>query len=89
MWKFVVFDRNCGATTASNLQVSVLLATAKLSNDPGNAFIADGNHGVTGFVAQPEWLPPHTLRITFSSKARVFKKESQIGGVKIMYLEQQ
>src|SRR5437867_363008 len=23
-WKYVTFDRNCGATTASNLQVSVL-----------------------------------------------------------------
>jgi hypothetical protein len=39
-WKYVTFDRNCGATTANNMQVSVLPAIAGLSNDAGNAFIA-------------------------------------------------
>jgi hypothetical protein len=44
-WKYVTFDRNCGATTGSNLQVTVLPAAARLPNEAGNTFIADDNHG--------------------------------------------
>ena len=87
-WKYVTFDRNCGATTGSNLQVTVLPAAARLPNEAGNAFIADDNHGAAGSIARLEWLAPHTLQITISSKARVFKKESRTGTVEIRYVEQ-
>src|SRR5437867_10594463 len=88
-WKYVTFDRNCGATTGSNLQVTVLPATAPLPNEAGNTLIADDNHGATGSIAQLEWLAPHTLQITISSKARVFKKESRTYTVEIRYVETQ
>ena len=84
-WKYVSFDRNCGATTESNLQISVLQSSQSLPNEAANAFIADGNHGATTFVAQPEWIGSHTLRITYSSKASVSKKESHVGPVRIEY----
>lgn len=86
-WKYVTFDRNCGATTGSNLQVTVLPAAARLRNEAGNTFIADDNHGAAGSIAQVEWLAPHTLQITYSSKSRVFKKESRTGSVEIRYVE--
>jgi hypothetical protein len=88
-WKYVSFDRNCGATTGSNLQVSVLPAAKPLPSGAGNAFIADGNHGATNFVAQPEWIPARKLRITYSLKARIFKKEASVGPIEIEYVEQQ
>ena len=78
-WKYVSFDRNCGATTGSNLQISVLPVSESLSNGAANAFIADDNHGATRFVAQPEWISAHKLRVSYSSKARVFKKEAMVG----------
>jgi hypothetical protein len=87
-WKYVTFDRNCGATTRSNLQVTFLPAAARLPNEAGNTFIADDNHGAAGSIAQLEWLAPHMLQITYSSKARVFKKESRTGIVEIRYVEQ-
>jgi hypothetical protein len=87
-WKYVSFDRNCGATTGSNLQVSVLLASKQLPNEGANAFIADDDHGATRFVAQPEWVSSHKLRITYSRKARVFRKESKVGPIEIEYVEQ-
>ncbi len=87
-WKYVSFDRNCGATTGSNLQIAVLPSSQSLPREAANAFIADSNHGATTFVAQPEWLDSHTLRITYSSMARVFKKESQVGPIRIEYVEE-
>jgi hypothetical protein len=37
--KAVVFDRNCGATTGHNVQVSIIPATQTLPDDSGNVFI--------------------------------------------------
>ena len=87
-WKYVSFDRNCGATTGSNLQISVLPVSKSLSSGAANAFIADDNHGATRFVAQPEWMSDHLLRIAYSSKARVFKKEAKVGSIDIEYAQQ-
>lgn len=85
-WKYVSFDRNCGATTGSNLQISVLPASKPLPDRAANAFIADDNHGATTFVAQPEWVSNRQLLITYSAKARVFKKESKVGAIDIKYV---
>jgi hypothetical protein len=87
-WKYVSFDRNCGATTGSNLQVSILPASKSLSNDAANAFIADDDHGKTTFVAQPEWVSPNRLRITYSAKARIFKRETKVGSIEIEYVQE-
>src|SRR5438270_11508580 len=87
-WKYVSFDRNCGATTGSNLQISVLPVSKSLSSGAANAFIADDNHGTTRFVAQPKWLSDRRLRIVYSSKARVFKKETKVGSIDIEYVQE-
>src|SRR5258708_19701527 len=75
-WKYVTFDRNCGATTRGNLQVTLLPTAARLPNEAGNTFIADDNHGAAGSIAQFEWLSPHPPQITYSSKPPLFNKES-------------
>ena len=87
-WKYVSFDRNCGATTANNFQVSILEAADVLPDSAANAFIADDNHGATKFVAEPAWLSSRILEITYSSRAHVFKKESHVGPIEIPYIEQ-
>jgi hypothetical protein len=85
-WKYVSFDRNCGATTSSNLQISILPVSKSLPKDAANAFIADDNRGATSFVAQPEWISARKLRITYSPKARIFKRESRVGPIEIEYV---
>lgn len=85
-WKYVSFDRNCGATTRSNLQISILPASESLPHSAANAFIADDDHGATSFVAQPEWVSAHKLRITYSAKARIFKHEQKVGPIEIEYI---
>jgi ABC-type uncharacterized transport system auxiliary subunit len=87
-WKYVSFDRNCGATTRDNLQISILRASESLSNKSGNTFIADDNHGAARFVAQAEWVSPMELKITYSAKARIFKKESKVQIIAIKYVEE-
>src|SRR3954451_11985351 len=87
-WKYVSFDRNCGATTGSNLQITVLPTNTLLPHEAANAFIADDNHGVTKFVAQPQWLSNRKLRITYSSRARIFKRESKVGFIEIEYAQE-
>ena len=85
-WKYVVFDRNCGATTGSNLQIAVLPASQPLRNESGNAFIADSNRGASPFVAQAEWSSNRNILIRYSSKARIFKKEAKVALVEITYV---
>jgi hypothetical protein len=87
-WKYVSFDRNCGATTGSNLQISVLPASKSLPSGAANAFIADDNQSATRFVAQPQWLSSRKLRIAYSPKARVFKKEASVGPIEIEYVQE-
>jgi hypothetical protein len=88
-WKYVCFDRKCGATTGNNFQESVLPASKSLPNSAANAFIADDDHGATRFVAQSEWISPTKLRITYSQKARIFKRESKVGPIDIEYVAEQ
>jgi hypothetical protein len=85
-WKYVAFDRNCGATTASNFQVSVLPAALSLPNESGNAFAGDYNHGAASYVADVEWIGSNTLQIGYSPKARIFRKESRVGPIEIKYV---
>ena len=86
-WKYVSFERNCGATTSNNLQISVLPASKRLANGAGNAFIADYNHEATSFTPKAEWLSARRLQITYSAKGRVFKKELKVGPIDISYVE--
>jgi hypothetical protein len=85
-WKYVVFDRNCGATTTSNFQVSVLPASFSLPNEAANAFIGDYNHGAASYVADVAWVDFKMLQISYSSRARIFRKEAHVGPIEIRYV---
>ena len=73
-WKFVTFDRNCGATTGNNMQVSLLPAQTRLSNDAGNAFIADNNRAATRFVAIRNGYHPTHFRLHILPKHAFSKR---------------
>lgn len=44
-YKAVIFDRDAGATTGFNTQISIISSKSSLPNNPGNLFIADTDHG--------------------------------------------
>lgn len=90
--KAIVFVRDCGATTDSSTQVSILPFKKNLSNESGNAFVADSDHGkaATGQWGGPNvavsWHGKDRIIISYANKSRVFKKEENIAGVRITYL---
>jgi hypothetical protein len=89
--KAVIFERDCGATTGFSTQVSVLPSGARLPNEPGNAFVADTDHGATpsgpggGPAIKVIWTSNTKLLIKHHPKARLFKAHPQVAGVTIRY----
>jgi len=76
----VVFNRNCGATTGFNAQVSILSGTEKLPNDGGNALILDGSAPL-----RVHWASESRVTVSRLGSAQVFKQESKVGAVVVSY----
>jgi hypothetical protein len=85
-WKYVIFRRDCGATTRTNFQISVLPISVPLPNEPADAFTGDDNHGATPYIAEVMWIGPKAIQIDYSSKARIFRKEARVGPIEIRYV---
>ncbi|OYV07012.1 MAG: hypothetical protein CFE26_03255 [Verrucomicrobiales bacterium VVV1] len=77
--KIELFSRNCGATTGSNTQGTVLIRGDSLPNEPGSAFVVDGGS------AKISWAGDSRIVVTLERGARAFKKETSDKGVKIEY----
>jgi hypothetical protein len=86
-WKVVVFERDCGATVGPNVQMSLLLSSKSLPKEAGNTFVIDGNHGASALqYIYVDWTSDSSVRITYPSRARVFKQEKQVGPVNVSYI---
>jgi Family of unknown function (DUF5412) len=78
VYRVVVFQRDCGATTGFSTQVSVLKAKETLPNESGTLFVADTDHGKApgGIGGGPEvkisWVGSRSVRLTYHKNARVF-----------------
>jgi len=89
--KYVVFQRDCGATTGYSTQVSLIKVGETLKNEGGNIFIADTNHveAPSGAGGGPEvrikWVSDTHLQIHHHQLARVFRAERAVDGVQIDY----
>lgn len=77
----VVFERDCGATTSFNAQVSVLGSGEELPDDGGNAFIAAGR----GESVSVYWPNNGELRVRNDPRKQTYRQESAAGGVRITY----
>jgi len=87
-FKAVVFDRNCGATTGHNLQVSVVPADANIQGG-GNVLIVDDTVSIERDLTRlvsVRWNSPRQLSITLDPKLRVFLRARSVHGVNIEYL---
>ena len=97
----VVFERNCGAATASSTEVSILPSvdrsrpTVLWSTQEGNVFAADKGGGhrtgsqVGGPWVQVEWTrgstTPETLLVRYDATARVWRRETKAFGSTVRY----
>ena len=78
--KAVVFNRNCGATTGFNTQVSIISATGTLPDAGGNTLILDGS-----VPLQVQWRSESTLHLAGLGSAEVFKQDHSVAGVSVSY----
>ncbi|MDD5125381.1 hypothetical protein [Methylovulum sp.] len=89
--RVVVFQRDCGATTGFSTQASILDTDETLSNESGNVFTSDTNHGATpsglggGPAISVEWENDKLVVFSYHHKTRVFKQEQEMDGVHISY----
>lgn len=87
----VVFMRDCGATTGSSTQVSIL-ARSRAATDSGNVFIADTDHDKIpatrggGPAVLAEWIDARTVRIRYQPGARIFKQDARHDDTDIRYV---
>lgn len=85
----IVFERDCGATTGFSTQVSIVKEGARLSNGPGNAFVADDDHGAAsaargrGPDVTAEWRGTDTLVVQYDGRARVFHAAPRVRGITV------
>jgi hypothetical protein len=85
--KAVLFERNCGTATNPSAQVSVLPMNGALTNDPGNAFIADVQGGARLPFVDMKWHSPDGLEVISDPAARIYKRTDLLGDVFITYRE--
>ncbi len=88
----VLFERDCGATSASTSQVSIVANGEALGSSAANAFVADSNHQALRATAwggpdtRLSWIAPATLEIHYDRGARVFLHETPVKGIAIRYV---
>ncbi len=80
-YKAVLFKRDCGATTKSSTQISILPLSQILPNEGGNVFITESENLST------EWKNNTTLLIKYVGHERVFRQDSVYREIKISYQE--
>jgi hypothetical protein len=89
--KYVVFQRDCGATTGFSTQISLLDGDQDMDNEAGNLFVADTNHGEApaGTGGGPEvrisWLSKEKLQIHYHPAARIIRAEKGFKGISVNY----
>ena len=85
-WKSVIFQRQCG-DEPSEIDISVLPATAALPNELGNAFrqdsTAEGTH--SSHSMHQRWNGPRELWINHDGTMKVAFAASQVGPVRIVH----
>ena len=88
--KAVLFERDCGATTAFSSQVSILESNQRLPNEAGNAFTADlsgdgPEDRLGGTAVTLEWKGTRSLQVSLDRSARVLTRNTHVGDVTITY----
>jgi hypothetical protein len=78
--KAVIFNRNCGATTGFNTQVSLIPSSESLSGEGGNTFILDGT-----VPLEVEWLSESMLHLGGFGAGRIFLQSRSVAGVSVSY----
>ncbi len=84
-FKAIVFERVCAGANVS-AQVSILPATAPLTNEPGNVYVADLQGGKRPYVVF-NWHSADGAEVVSDPQARVYKKTDFVGDIVVTFRE--
>lgn len=80
----VVFNRNCGATSGNNIQISIVNHNDSIDDYvSGNVLSAFGVSYTEGI--KPNWSSKNSINIFIYRSSRIAKKKSYLNGVTISY----
>lgn len=79
----ILFERDCGATTGFSTQLAIVGASAELPDGPGNVMIVDGSPRDSQWAI--EWTDAETLTVRTQGHGRIFKNETNVKGIAIVY----
>jgi hypothetical protein len=87
-----IFERNCGATSGNNFQVSIFRSDAALG-ELGNTFVIDYSADQypdvpLQAVVKLHWTSQSDVTIEYKRGARIFTQAIMIEGVKVRYVDQ-
>jgi len=83
-YKAVIFSRDCGATTGSSIQISIMQSDKTLKNKGGNIFVM--GHDGRG-SAEVKWINDKKLRINYHKPDRIYHQKKGFFGIEIIYTE--
>jgi hypothetical protein len=84
-YDIVVFNRNCGATSGNNVQISIIEHSEPMTeNEHGNILSAYGV-GYTESI-KPLWLSQNAINIYMYRDARIGFRKNAINGISINYI---
>jgi len=92
LWKAVVFQRDCGATTGFTSQISIIGFWQSVPHGDGTVFVADTDHGRSkaaswgGPPVEVRWLTWRTLEVRYDPASRVFLQNSLVMPVRITFV---
>lgn len=93
-YKVVVFVRSCGATTGFSTQISILRNDKALRDDEsGNVltlsdhYFGDYRNEFGGADVKVKWIESRKVMVQFDSKSELGKKEKEIKGIEVTYVE--
>ena len=74
-----IFTRDCGATTSSSLQLSILDKGDDFQNESGNTFRSDKDYSI-------EWVDEKHLKVIYDKTSETYEKDTKVNGIKIEYI---
>lgn len=74
-----IFTRDCGATTSTSPQLSILNQGEKLLNESGNTFRSNKGFSIG-------WLSNTKLQVIYEQSSEKYKMEKNVNGIEIDYI---
>ncbi|WML26587.1 hypothetical protein [Neobacillus sp. OS1-33] len=74
-----IFQRDCGATTGTSYQLSLLETDDEFPNKGGNTFVSDNQFRI-------KWITNDKLRVNYEKSSKTYEMDKSVDWTKIEYI---